>query len=122
MLRDGGDIIDRLCIAELKMKKIGSAESKKEFREFFENLFILMLIHQNIKWWETISRMMSFHTAIWDLEAAVRQGKLDNNLEEVGRRAIEIRDINKKRVDLKNFINRTIGEGFQDIKKNHASG
>ena len=121
MIRDAGDIIDRLCIAQLKMEKIGSPESKKEFSAFFEGLFTLMLVHQEINWWEIIIQMLKYHKDIWDLEASVRQGKLDNNVQEVGIRAIKIREINHLRVRLKNYINKLVGEGFQDQKKYHAS-
>lgn len=58
---------------------------------------------------------------IWLLESAVRQGKLDNDSEEVGKRAIEIRNWNKKRIDIKNRINALTGEGFIEGKSDHLS-
>ena len=60
---------------------------------------------------------------IWELESIIRQG-LDNTitLEEVGRTALEIRNKNKKRVELKNKIS-SLEEGKigKEIKINHAS-
>ena len=40
---------------------------------------------------------------------------------EVGRRAIQIRNWNKQRIVLKNELNQLVGEGFQEVKKDHAS-
>jgi hypothetical protein len=54
---------------------------------------------------------------MWTLEADLRKGKEGElGLEEVGRRAIAIRDLNKQRVTLKNSISK-----FKDIKINHVS-
>ena len=121
MIRDVGDIVDRLCIAQLKAERIGTPETKKEFREFWEGLFTHILIYPQVNWWKILEEMQGIHKNIWDLEADIRQSKLDNNEVEIGRRAILIRDWNKQRVNLKNYLNKLLGEGFQDIKKNHAS-
>lgn len=121
MLRDAGDIIDRLSIAQLKTERIGLPENKKEFREFWEALFTHMLIHPDVRWWGFMDKLYHINEAIWDLESAVRQGKLDKDEAEVGRRAINIRNYNKERVSLKNNLNELVGEGFQDIKKDHIS-
>jgi hypothetical protein len=121
LLRDAGDIVDRLCIAQLKAERIGTPETKKEFREFWEGLFTHILIHPSIDWWEIVNRLYNIHKSIWDLEADIRQAKLDNDVKEVGWRALHIRDYNKLRVELKNHLNRLVGEGFIDIKKDHAS-
>lgn len=121
MLRDAGDLIDHLCIAQLKAERIGTPEDKKAFREFWEGLFTHILIHPNVDWWRFLDKLSFIHRTIWDLESAVRQGKLDNDEMEVGRRAIEIRNCNKQRVFLKNELNRIVGEGFVENKKDHAS-
>jgi hypothetical protein len=42
-------------------------------------------------------------------------------LEEVGRRAIAIRDYNAERIRIKNEIQERFGEGFTEFKANHAS-
>ncbi len=110
-----------MCIAQLKAERIGTPETKKEFREFWEGLFTHILIHPNINWWEVINNLYIIHKSIWDLESAVRLGKLDNDEMEVGRRTIQVTDFNKQRVALKNQLNRLVGEGFQDQKKDHPS-
>lgn len=68
------------------------------------------------------SRLYDINGQIWDLESDVRKGKeKELGLEEVGRRAINIRELNKVRVGIKNEIVEKYGEGFKDIKINHAS-
>ena len=59
---------------------------------------------------------------IWDLESDIRKGKEGElGLEEVGRRAIEIRNLNNTRVEIKNEIVENFKEGFTEKKVNHAS-
>jgi hypothetical protein len=121
MKRDAADIIDRWAIAKLKAERIGANESKNEYSWFCEGIKELENKYPQITWDTYKQEILTIHAKIWDLEGAVRQGKLDNDLMEVGRRAIQIRDWNKKRITLKNAINATTGEGFQDIKKYHCS-
>jgi len=121
VLRDAGDIIDRLSIAQLKTERIGSPENKNEFRECWEGLFTHILIHPDINWWQLIEEIYGYNRRIWELESEIRCSKIDNNVLEVGRRAIEIRDYNKQRVRVKNHINKLFGEGFPEIKKDHIS-
>jgi hypothetical protein len=121
MQRDAGDIIDRWAIAKLKAERIGADESKKEYLCFCEGINELETKHPAIEWNLYRQEILKIHSTIWALESGIRQGKLDNDLTEVGRRAIQIRDWNKKRIALKNEINLKTGEGFQDIKKDHGS-
>lgn len=121
MERDAGDIIDRWAIAKLKAERIGADESKKEYLWFCGGISELEKKYPAINWDSYRQEILDIHSRIWNLESGIRQGKLDNNLAEVGMRAIQIRDWNKKRVALKNEINLKTGEGFQDIKKDHGS-
>jgi hypothetical protein len=69
-----------------------------------------------------IDKLISINGEIWDLESDIRKGKEGElGLEEVGRRAIRIREFNKIRVGYKNIIVETFGEGYKDVKMNHAS-
>lgn len=116
------DLIDRYAIVKLKIQNHGEEETLlkelnavdeaiKEYaneriilkKEWFEDLYIINL-------------------SIWNLESDIRKGKeKELGLEEVGRRAITIRNLNKKRVALKNEIIEATHIGFKDIKINHAS-
>jgi hypothetical protein len=121
MERDAGDIIDRWAIAKLKAERIQADESIKEYRWFCSGIKELKAKYPALDLNAFLQEILNIHSIIWNLESDIRQGKLDDNLMEVGRLAIQIRDWNKKRVALKNKINALTGEGFQDIKKNHGS-
>ena len=71
---------------------------------------------------EWVEKLYEINGRIWDLEADIRQGKEDKlGLEEVGRRALKIRGINRERIEVKNLITKESGSGFFEIKVNHAS-
>jgi hypothetical protein len=59
---------------------------------------------------------------IWSLESDLKNDNLENLMyQEVGRRALKIRSLNKIRVESKNKISELTKSGFKDIKKDHAS-
>jgi hypothetical protein len=69
-----------------------------------------------------INQLIEINGMIWDLESDIRKGREGElGLEEVGRRAIKIREFNKIRVGYKNDVVEVFGEGYKDIKMNHAS-
>ena len=58
---------------------------------------------------------------IWDLESDIRKGKGGElGLEEVGRRALKIRQLNNLRIVVKNEVANHFGE-FKENKYDHAS-
>ena len=58
---------------------------------------------------------------IWDTEGSIRAG-LDDELgyDEIGKRAVKVRDLNRERMSIKNDIIELTGEGFKDCKMNYA--
>jgi hypothetical protein len=109
------EIADRYSIAILK-KERANADNSGEISE----------LNNEIKKYPNIDRyiekLIEINGKIWDLESDIRKGKeKELGLEEVGRRAIEIRGFNKIRVGYKNEMVNLYGEGFEDIKMNHAS-
>ena len=121
LIRDAGDIVDRFAVAQLKVERIGSSESKREFRCYFDELFTLFLMHPHLQWWSFIMESLHYNSSIWDLESAVRKGLLDGKPKEVGRRAIEIRKLNQLRIGVKNRVNSLVRDGFVEEKKDHIS-
>ncbi|MBS3150041.1 hypothetical protein J4455_05135 [Candidatus Woesearchaeota archaeon] len=116
------DIIDRLSILKLKIERLGDESLKKEYDSYTFALNEYQKSGVEIKpnWF---SDLYSVNKGIWDLEFDIRSGKEGKlGLEEVGRRAIAIRELNKQRVNIKNHIAETTGLGFKDIKVDHASG
>jgi hypothetical protein len=69
-----------------------------------------------------IERLIEIHNSIWDLESELKTGVEDTlPLEEIGRRAIKIRDYNNKRIDIKNSIATALGDPVLEIKRDHLS-
>lgn len=115
------ELLDRLVIVRLKAERIGDKKKKEEL-EFYnkelENYRKKGFIIKN----EWLKKLYEVNGKIWDLEADIRKGKEGElGLEEVGRRAIEIRNLNKTRISIKNEITEITGSGFKDVKVNHAS-
>jgi predicted nucleic acid-binding Zn-ribbon protein len=111
------DIIDRYTILLLKSERAPSEEVNKELEIYEEEA---RKVSRDIS--KFVTELYSINSKIWDLEADIRKGKEKVlGLEEVGRRAILIRDYNKKRVALKNEITQVFGDGFLEVKNDHAS-
>lgn len=114
------EILDRYSIAILK-KERADAENSKEINDLQSEIDKYSeehyeFINQKIK------DLIEVNGSIWDLESDIRKGKEGElGLEEVGRRAIKIREFNKVRVTYKNNIVDYFGEGYKDIKINHVS-
>jgi hypothetical protein len=71
---------------------------------------------------DLLVKLYTINGRIWNLESDIRQGKEGLlGLEEVGRRALAIRDFNGERIRLKNRITDLIGEKYKEIKIDHAS-
>lgn len=73
---------------------------------------------------ELIDKLTIINNKIWHLEAEIRNGKEGKlGLEEIGRRALQIRNLNKERIAIKNEINRRFDKDnyFEETKINHIS-
>lgn len=110
-----GDIIDRYSICKLKKERLA-----------INNDAELSALKKEIDPYRDldsfVDRMYDINGKIWDLESDIRKGKEGElGLEEVGRRAIQIREYNSIRVDIKNQINFLLNEGYQEVKGDHAS-
>ncbi len=112
-----GDIIDRWTIAYLKKDRAGidTVQEQYDYLEYCQK-YDQTIISDYFK------RLLTSNGAIWTLESDIRKGKEGElGLEEVGRRALQIRDINKERVQYKNELNERFNEGYKEIKVNHSS-
>jgi NDP-sugar pyrophosphorylase family protein len=115
------EVIDRYTIAKLKSERIGEPhtfEEVKALQEAIKNYKDKGFEVKN----EWLSELYRINGEGWDIESDIRQGKEDLlGLEEVGRRAIKMRENNKRRVTIKNQIADLTGSGFKDVKMNHVS-
>ncbi len=117
------ELCDRLTIAQLKLDRLPDEEIDKvglqKQIEYYESG-----IDEKNK--ELLTQLLKLHKVnglMWDAEYAIRKGlDADLGLEEIGRRAIHIRDLNRDRVAIKNEITVLADQPeFQDCKMNHAS-
>ena len=105
------DLIDRYTILLLKAERLQNEEINEELNE------CKGAIDKVVSNW--IETLYNINGQIWDLEADIRNGKEGKlGLEEVGHRALLIRDLNKKRIEMKNKIS---VNGFREIKIKHLS-
>jgi hypothetical protein len=112
------DLLDRLSIVKLKVERIGEDSCKKEYEALTNELKEYNFNESE----DFINRLYEINGKIWDLESDIRKGKENElGLEEVGRRAIAIRGLNKIRVGIKNEVVIKSNSGFVDVKMNHAS-
>lgn len=110
-----GEIVDRYSICKLKLER-----TNVDCLSEVELLVSAMNKYKDIEIY--IDQLYEINGSIWDLEGEVRRGKEGKlGLEEVGRRALKIRNFNGMRVSIKNKINSFYKEGFKEIKSNHAS-
>jgi len=115
------EIVDRYTILQLKSQRIDRGRFAKELSLYEKALQQCQQRGLSVKD-EWIEALLEINGRIWDLEADIRKGKEGKlGLEEVGRRAIAIRDINRERVAMKNRIAEETGSGFLEYKSNHAS-
>jgi len=69
-----------------------------------------------------IVELMMVNTDIWNMESQVRRGKeKELGYEEVGKRALEIRNRNNRRVMIINSLNELYGHTIKEVKTDHAS-
>jgi hypothetical protein len=71
---------------------------------------------------EAIQTMTDIHHAIWDLEWQLKSGVEQMlSLQEIGRRAIAIRDFNNRRIAYKNSVASILGHPVREIKQDHLA-
>ncbi len=117
------EIIDRLSILMLKHDRLPYDEKLNlEVVRFTDAAYSFLrdVSHVTLhKWLET---QKTINGKIWDIEASLRQDVSDVGigLEEIGRQAIAIRNLNRERIALKNKIARSMHE-YEEVKVDHLS-
>lgn len=121
------EAIDRLTILMLKRNRLNNKKDRhvveKEYifyKKVVESYRNDSNIHFNDKW---IRDLKKINSLCWDAEAFIRLGRKKNfELEKIGNRMLQLRNLNKIRIDLKNKIINETGFGFNNInnKKNTA--
>ncbi len=121
MERDAGDILDKYSIARLKVERIGSDENKGELAIFEQGFLEVKQKYPQYDWEQIGGLLYKINGLMWETEATLRKGQIDNDITKVAEVSIRTRRLNNIRIALKNFVNKLTGIGFQDAKKDHVS-
>jgi len=106
------EIIDRYTITKLKSERTSENVTEEL------NIYMKELELYNADLQTYISRMYEINGRIWDTESDIRKG-IELPLEEIGRLALKVRDLNCERNSIKAEIVDQFAEGFKEIKINY---
>jgi len=118
------ELIDRLCIARVKHERTkGANQDELDWYEDKYRQLVLTLDHdQRGTLDHNISEITVIHNRIWDLEWQLKSGVEHLlTMDEIGRRAIAIRDWNNRRITYKNSIAELFDLKMREIKTDHLS-
>jgi hypothetical protein len=118
------ELIDRLCIARIKHERTKGANQDELdwYEDKYRQLIEIMDTRQRATLDHNIQEITVIHNRIWDLEWQLKSGVEHLlPLDEIGRRAIAIRDWNNRRITYKNSIAELFGLKMREIKTDHLS-
>jgi hypothetical protein len=110
------ELVDRYCIAQVKLSILGNNQEEFDFyKEQLSSEFDINLVQQDL------NELTEIHRKIWDMEDDFKKCvvELKYPLEEIGRRAILIRDINIDRYAIKNRIAEKLNNPIREKKRYH---
>ena len=110
------ELLDRLTIAKIKIDKGLDSQAEYDYYANQARQFDLTSVKS------LLDDLEETHLSIWALESDLRRG-LENNLgyEEIGRRAVDIRNYNNQRVNIKNQLADALGDPIKEVKHDHVS-
>ena len=118
------ELIDRLCIARVKYKRTNAANQDELdwYEDTYDQLVKTLDLAQKQILDHNIVEITVIHNQIWDLEWQLKSG-VENLLpmDDIGRRAIAIRDWNNQRITYKNSIAALFDLKMREIKTDHLS-
>lgn len=110
------ELFDRLAIADVKFQRTGANQEELSWYMNQASGYDLDRISDLYK------QLVEIHHTIWDLEAELKSGReAELPLEEIGRRAIAIRNHNNLRVATKNAMADRLQSKVKEIKQDHLS-
>lgn len=111
------ELVDRYTIARVKYEKTNGANAAELL---FYQAQLAKIDIKSIQ--EELDKLEDIHRRIWALEDDFKKCRLQGvDLAEIGRRALEIRDINNYRVQYKNSIAAKVNDPVREIKQDHTS-
>lgn len=121
------EICDKFTIAQLKKQRLpNNADLDKQLEIYLKEInsrYEMINKVDSIKLFEYLEYLHFANERIFNCEYELRNAIVDTMpFEEIGRRAVIIRESNKFRVQFKNAIADLVGECiFKEVKINHAS-
>ena len=111
------EIVDRYTIAVVKHEKTNGA-NQEELDFYLKQMQEAKIDPLNSK----VLALIEHHDYVWSLEDDFKKAKIDAlPLDQIGARALHIRDIGYKRVDLKNALAELVDDPVREIKADHVS-
>lgn len=109
------ELVDRYCIAKVKFSKLGNNQEEVDFYTKQMQKFGMDEIEQDLK------ELIDIHARIWEMEDDFKKCvvELKYPMDEIGRRAIKIRDINIDRYAIKNKIAEKLNDPIRERKRYH---
>lgn len=106
------EIVDRYAIAVVKFDNTKGANSEEL------NFYISQMSETGIPTdHPLIVELIEHHKYVWSLEDDIKQGRADSlPLDEIGRRALHVRDVMRKRVELKNSLAELFNDSVREVK------
>lgn len=116
------ELCDRLTIASLKKRRLTSSQANHADLKNQISYYLLGIDIKDKKMIDFITELEVVNGEIWDAEHDIRRCLDDSMpLEQIGEAAIRIRDINMRRIAIKNRIAVYCGQAqFTDVKMNYA--
>jgi hypothetical protein len=111
------ELVDRYTIACVKYEKTNGANAAELnfYQDQIKKLDLSLIQH-------SLDALTDIHRRIWALEDDFKKCRLEGvDLSEIGRRALEIRDINNYRVQYKNSLAEQCNDAVREIKQDHTS-
>ena len=111
------EILDRYTITKLKSERTNEdvSDELRTYKKEVDNPDYVERSNQIISF---IDRLYEINGELWDTEGDIRKG-VEMPLEEIGRLALKVRDLNCTRNEIKAEIVDTFAEGFKEIKINY---
>ena len=111
------EILDRYTITKLKSERTNEdvSDELRTYKREIDNPDYVERSNQIVSF---IDRLYEINGELWDTEGDIRKG-VEMPLEEIGRLALKVRDLNCIRNEIKAEIVDTFAEGFKEIKINY---
>lgn len=107
------ELVDRYCIAKLKYNKLGNNIEELNFYTEQIKLLDINLIK------DELNELYVVHERVWEVEDDFKKYRVESkyDLEEIGRRALYVRNIMEERYILKNKMAEKLGDPVREKKQ-----